>query len=97
MEIIINDKWMLKTDELNIILCRVSQKKEGGTGWRVVGYFQKMEDLFDRLFDEGVYDSNSTSLKALKMDIKKMRDEIVVASEGISLVEKSSLKRLKAS
>lgn len=79
METIINDKWKLKTDEFNIILCHVSQKKDGGTGWRTVGYYQKMEQVVDRLFNEGVYESGATSLKALKMDIVNMRDDIIKA------------------
>lgn len=79
MEIIINDKWKLKADEFNIILCHVSQKKKGGTGWRTVGYFQKMEQVLGRLFDEGVYESGATTLNALEMDIVKMRDDIIKA------------------
>ena len=82
MEIQINDKYKLTTDELNVILCKkVDHKKKDskGPGWKPVGYYQKMEHALDRLVDEKIYESGAVSFEALKLEIAELRFEVVSA------------------
>ena len=88
MEIQINDKYKLTTDELNIILCKkVEHKKKDakGSGWKPVGYYQKMEHALDRLFDEKIYWSGAVSFDKLKSELTELRYEVVsaFAKEGV--------------
>ena len=77
MDIQIDKNWKITSRPLNIELCRLTQKKKGGTGWAVVGYYQKIEHALDRLFDENIYESGATSLNELKKDIEVLRRKVV--------------------
>jgi len=82
MEIQINDKYKLTTDELNVILQKkVEHKKKVSKGkeWKNVGYYQKMEHALDRLVDEKVYESGAVSFEALKLEIADLRSNVVSA------------------
>ena len=49
MEIQIDKNWKITARPLNIELNKLTKKKNGDTGWAVVGYYQKMEHALDRL------------------------------------------------
>ena len=78
----INDDWKLKTLELNVVLCQRVKQKDGEAGWRNVGYYQKIEQALDRLFDEGLYSSGAESWEELKLDLAKLRDETIRACKN---------------
>jgi len=79
MEIQIDKNWKITARPLNIELCKLTKKKNGGTGWGVVGHYQKMEHALDRLFDEKVYESRSTGFEMLKYDLEDLRQKVVSA------------------
>lgn len=79
MEIKINDQWKIKSNELNVILCKRKKNKKGEVVWKSVGYYPKIEQAIDRLFDENIYDSGATSFEELKNDIIKFRQDVVRA------------------
>ena len=82
MEIQINDKYKLTTDELNVILQKkVTHKKKNatGSGWKPIGYYQKMEHALDRLVDETIFWSDSVNSEVLKSEIAELRSNVVSA------------------
>ena len=88
MEIQINKNYKLTSDELNVILCKkVNHKKENAKSacWKNIGYYQKMEHALDRLVDGKICESDATSFDALKLEIAKLRFEVVSAFSGKGL------------
>ena len=82
MEIQIDKNWKITARPLNIELNKLTKKKNGDTGWAVVGYYQKMEHALDRLVDEKVYESGAVSFDALKSELAELRSEVVSAFSG---------------
>ena len=75
MDIQINKKWKIGSDELNVTLCRRTEptdKNPDGV-WRVVGYYGKIEHAVQRLIDQHICESKAKSFEKLISDIKEIR------------------------
>ena len=89
MEIQIDKNYKITARPLNIELNKLTKMKNGDTGWAVVGYYQKMEHVLDRLVDEKIYESGAVSFEALKLEIAKLRFEVVSAFAKEGGIERS--------
>lgn len=79
MEIQIDENWLIRSDELSVILCSRVNNKKGGTVWRVKGYFNNVEQALDRLCDEAAFSSEAKTLEEYTTELKEIRETIVKA------------------
>lgn len=75
MHIRIDDKFIIKSDGLNFVLTRLVGS-EGKEQEKACGYYQKLTSLLDGYAKFAVMESESTSFKQLRKDIKKIQDRI---------------------
>lgn len=71
VDILIGDVWKLKTDPLNYILMR-----KRGKGWGVEGYYNTLEQVFERVFERTIRDSEAKTINQLLAQVKKARAEM---------------------
>lgn len=83
MEIKINDSWMLKSDERNIILLYnklvipKDKEKEPERKWIEVGYYSTVDQACNAILDQHTKKvSQATTLRELLDELKEIREDI---------------------
>jgi len=68
-------KYSLTSEPLNYIVKQHAKKSS-----RVIGYYSKIEDALNDLFDKMLQDSSCKSVSALQKQMKIIRDDIKKAA-----------------
>ena len=78
----LNDKYVIKYDTMNVILCKVGvmsekSKTPGQETVKVVGYFSSFESLIGALLSDNLLNDNLETLQDILNSIKDFKEDIL--------------------
>ncbi len=83
--LMIGSKWKVAADDMNIMVMRKRQTKDGSIRWDVEGYFATPAGAFDFLVEQNVRDTGLKDLKTVVDTIAELKKDILEALKAVKL------------
>jgi hypothetical protein len=84
-KMIINDKWKLEADDLNIILMRKrNAKKDGSEGTYEYFYYATIAGALQGMLDREIKSTQLKDIKVINDKIEQVKQDIKIAAEKLT-------------